>query len=114
MNICTFCKIISGDLPGKIVYQDGETTAFRDIHPVAPTHILIVPNKHIESINDISSRDEGLVGHLLLVARDLAAKEGIANSGYRLIINTGRNANQTIFHLHLHLIGGQPVRYPMG
>lgn len=114
MNICTFCKIISGDLPGKIVYQDGETTAFRDIHPVAPTHILIVPNKHIESIKDISSRDEGLVGHLLLVARDLAAKEGIANSGYRLIINTGRNANQTIFHLHLHLIGGQPVRYPMG
>ena len=114
MNICTFCKIISGDLPGKIVYQDGETTAFRDIHPVAPTHILIVPNKHIESINDISSQDEGLVGHLLLVARELAAKEGIANSGYRLIINTGRNANQTIFHLHLHLIGGQPVRYPMG
>ena len=112
--ICTFCKIISGDLPGKIVYQDGETTAFRDIHPVAPTHILIVPNKHIESINDISSQDEGLVGHLLLVARELAAKEGIANSGYRLIINTGRNANQTIFHLHLHLIGGQPVRYPMG
>ena len=114
MNICTFCKIISGDLPGKIVYQDAETTAFRDIHPVAPTHILIVPNKHIESINDISSQDEGLVGHLLLVARELAAKEGIANSGYRLIINTGRNANQTIFHLHLHLIGGQPVRYPMG
>ena len=114
MNKCTFCKIISGDLPGKIVYQDGEATAFRDIHPVGPTHILIIPNKHIESINDISSREEELVGHLLPVARELAAKEGIANSGYRLIINTGRNANQTIFHLHLHLIGGQPVRHPMG
>jgi len=114
MNKCTFCRIISGELTGQIVYQDGETTAFRDIHPVAPTHILVVPNKHIESINKISPGDEGLVGHLIFVARQLASKEGIANSGYRLIINTGRDANQTIFHLHLHLIGGQPVRYPMG
>lgn len=111
---CTFCKIISGELPGQIVYQDRETTAFRDVHPVAPTHILVVPNKHIESINKISPGDEKLVGHLFSVARELASKEGIANSGYRLIINTGRDANQTIFHLHLHLIGGQPLRYPMG
>lgn len=114
MNKCTFCKIISGELPGQIIYQDGETTAFRDIHPVAPTHILVVPNKHIESINKISPRDEKLVGHLFFVASELALNEGIANSGYRLIINTGRDANQTIYHLHLHLIGGQPVRYPMG
>jgi len=114
MNKCTFCKIISGELPGQIIYQDGETTAFRDIHPVAPTHILVVPNKHIESINKISPGDEKLVGHLFFVASQLALNEGIANSGYRLIINTGRDANQTIYHLHLHLIGGQPVRYPMG
>jgi histidine triad (HIT) family protein len=114
MNKCTFCRIIAGELPGRIVYQDRETTAFRDINPVAPTHILIVPNKHIDSINKISSRDERLVGHLLTVAGELAAQEGVAETGYRLIINTGRDANQTIFHLHLHLIGGQPVRYPMG
>jgi histidine triad (HIT) family protein len=114
MNRCTFCKIISGELPGRIEYQDEKTTAFQDIHPVAPTHILVVPNKHIESINEISLQDEELVGHLFTVARELAASEGIANSGYRLIINTGRDANQTIFHLHMHLIGGQPVRYPMG
>ena len=114
MNKCPFCKIISGELPGRVVFQDDEITAFHDIHPVAPIHILIVPNKHIESINNISSRDEGLVGRLFTVARELAVKESITNSGYRLIINTGRDANQTIFHLHLHLIGGQPVRYPMG
>ena len=96
------------------MYKDQQTTAFRDIHPVAPSHILIVPNKHISSINEMDLTDEILIGHLFTVARQIAEQEGIQKSGYRLIINTGPDACQTIFHLHLHLIGGQPVRYPMG
>ena len=114
MENCTFCGIVSAKKPGKIVYRDDQATAFHDIHPAAPTHILIVPNKHIASVNDISPADEGLIGHLFTVARQLAREQGIHHSGYRLIINTGRDANQTIFHLHMHLIGGQPARYPMG
>lgn len=111
---CTFCRIINGKLSSKIVYQDTDVTAFRDIHPVAPTHILIVPNSHIPSVNDIKPADEELVGHLISIARNLAIQEGIERSGYRLIVNTGAHANQTIHHLHVHLIGGQPVRHPMG
>lgn len=114
MNQCSFCQIIAETRPGRIVYQDAQATAFRDIHPVAPTHILIVPNKHISSINEVIQADESLMGHLFIIARQLAEREGIEKSGYRLIINTGPDACQTIFHVHLHLIGGQPVRYPMG
>ena len=114
MSECTFCKIIAGKSSGTIVYRDEQTTAFHDIHPVAPTHLLIVPNKHIDSINAIEPAEEVLLGHLFTVARKLAKTEGIEKSGYRLIINTGPDACQTVFHVHLHLIGGQPVRYPMG
>jgi len=89
-------------------------TVFRDIHPVAPVHLLIVPNKHIESMNELTMEDEILVGHMLLVARQLAKQEGVADSGYRLIINTGYDGGQVIYHLHLHLIGGRHMRYPMG
>ena len=84
-------------------------TAFRDIHPAAPTHILIVPNREIPTVNDLADEDEALAGHMLLVARDLAKKEGIAESGYRLIVNCNRDGNQEVFHLHLHLIGGRPL-----
>ncbi|MBN2549562.1 MAG: histidine triad nucleotide-binding protein [Anaerolineales bacterium] len=111
---CIFCKIITGQSPSQMVFQDEQVSAFRDIHPVAPTHILIVPNKHIASINDLTPADEPLVGHLFTVARQLAVQEGIEKTGYRLIINTGSHAGQMVFHLHLHLIGGQRVRYPMG
>ena len=113
-NNCTFCQIITGRQTGEIVYQDKQTTAFQDIHPVAPVHILIVPNKHISSVNDLELGDENLMGHLFTVARKIAEQEGIQKSGYRLIINTGPDACQAIYHIHLHLIGGQPVRYPMG
>jgi histidine triad (HIT) family protein len=111
---CTFCQIIAGEKPSQTVYKDEIVTAFQDIHPVAPTHILIVPNKHVTSINDLTCSDATLIGHLFMVASQLAKGEGIEKSGYRLIINTGPHANQTIYHLHLHLIGGQPMRYPMG
>lgn len=111
---CIFCRIIAGQAPGEILYRDEQTTAFQDIHPVAPVHILIVPNRHIASVNDLTSEDETLVGHLVGVAKELAGQAGIAGRGYRLILNTGPNAGQAVFHLHLHLIGGQRMRFPMG
>lgn len=114
MSDCIFCKIVKNEAPSKIVYRDEQVTAFRDVHPVAPTHILIVPNRHIESVSGLTTDDESLAGHLLKVAGQLAAQEGIAETGYRIITNTGANGGQTMFHLHLHLIGGRPMKYPMG
>ena len=104
-----FSKIVAGEHPADVVYRDDRVTAFRDIHPAAPTHILIVPNREIPTVNDLADEDEALAGHMLLVARGLAKKEGIAESGYRLIINCNRDGNQEVFHLHLHLIGGRPL-----
>jgi histidine triad (HIT) family protein len=114
MTDCIFCKIISGEIPSTNVYRDDQVTAFRDINPAAPTHILIVPNKHIDSVNMMIADDEPLIGHLFFVAKDLAAKEGISEGGYRLIANTGAGAGQTVFHIHLHLLGGGPMKHPMG
>lgn len=114
IDICIFCKIISGEIPGTIVHRDKQATAFRDINPVAPTHILIVPNRHIESVSALDETDEQLMGHLFTVARQLAEKEGIDQGGYRLISNTGSDGGQTVFHLHVHLIGGHRMKHPMG
>ena len=111
---CIFCKIVSGEVKSAVVYRDDQVTAFRDINPVAPTHILIVPNRQIESVNTLKSEDEPLIGHLFSVASQLANEEGISKGGYRLITNTGVDGGQTVLHLHLHLIGGQRMRYPMG
>jgi histidine triad (HIT) family protein len=111
---CTFCKIVANRAPSQKVYSDELVTAFRDINPVAPNHILIIPNKHIASMNDLTAEDEGLIGHMISLAPRIAAQEGINESGYRLIINTGPHGGQVIYHLHLHLIGGQRMRYPMG
>ena len=114
MSDCIFCKIIIGDIPSTNVFRDEQVTAFRDLNPAAPTHILLVPNKHIDSINMLSSDDEKLIGHLFTTAKQLAAQEGIAEGGYRLIINTNAHAGQTVFHIHLHLLGGAPMKHPMG
>jgi histidine triad (HIT) family protein len=103
---CVFCKIVSKEAKATIVYRDEQVTAFRDIHPIARIHILIVPNKHIESVNALEVEDEQLIGHLFTVARQLAKQEGIDKGGYRLITNTGIEAGQTVFHIHVHLIGG--------
>ncbi|MGE5463823.1 MAG: histidine triad nucleotide-binding protein [Syntrophothermus sp.] len=111
---CIFCKIVSNEAKATIVYRDDQVTAFRDLHPVAPTHILIVPNRHIESVGALEPEDEQVVGHIFSVARKLAEEEGISQGGYRLITNTGPHGGQTVFHLHVHLIGGQRMRYPMG
>ena len=104
-----FEKIVARELPADIVFQDDRVTAFRDIHPRAPVHILIVPNKLIETANDIVDEDESLIGHLFTVARDLARQEGIAANGYRLIINCNEHGGQELYHLHLHLVGGAPL-----
>ena len=114
MHDCLFCKIVKGDIPSTIVYRDDQVTAFRDINPAAPTHILIVPNKHIDSVNVLTAGDEPLIGHLFTTAKHLAAQEKIEQGGYRLIMNTNADAGQTVFHIHLHLLGGAPLKYPMG
>jgi histidine triad (HIT) family protein len=104
-----FSKIIAGEMPADIVYQDDLVTAFRDINPQAPTHILIVPNKELATVNDITEADEAVAGRMLHVAKKLAAQEGIAEDGFRLIINCNRHGGQDVYHLHLHLIGGRPL-----
>ena len=111
---CAFCKIVTGEAKANIVYRDDLVTAFRDIRPVGPTHILIVPNRHIESLNQAEAADESLLGHIFLVARKIAEMENIQQGGYRLIVNTGPDAGQTVFHLHMHLIGGRRLKYPIG
>lgn len=109
MTDCIFCKIIEGGIPSASVYRDEGAYAFRDIQPAAPTHILIVPTRHIDSINAMSPADESAIGHLFTVARQIAAQEGLAEKGYRLVINTNADAGQTVFHIHLHLLGGRQL-----
>jgi histidine triad (HIT) family protein len=104
-----FEKIIAGDIPATVVYRDSRVIAFLDIRPAAPVHILIVPNKVIPTANDIANEDESLIGHMVIVARDLAREKGIAENGYRLIINCNAHGGQEVYHLHLHLIGGRPL-----
>lgn len=104
-----FAKIINGEIPGDIVYQDEDVTAFRDINPQAPIHILIVPNKVIPTVNDLTEADQMVAGKLLLVAKKLAVEAGIAENGYRLLINCNAHGGQEVFHLHMHLIGGRPL-----
>ena len=104
-----FSKIIGRESPAEILYQDDKVTAFRDINPAAPVHILIVPNREIATVNDLQEEDESLAGRMLLVAAKLAAEEGIAEDGYRLIINCNQHGGQVIYHLHLHLIGGRAL-----
>jgi histidine triad (HIT) family protein len=108
---CLFCKIAAGELPSEIVYQDDDVVAFRDINPIAPIHLLVIPRKHIPSILDLSEADIPLLGRITRVANQLAREQGIADSGYRLIINCGKEAGQTVPHLHMHLLGGRPLTW---
>ena len=104
-----FEKIIAGDLPATVVYRDDRVIAFLDIRPAAPVHILIVPHKPIPTADDIADEDESLIGHMVIVARDIARSQGIAKSGYRLIVNCNADGGQEVYHLHLHLLGGRPL-----
>ncbi|MDZ7261590.1 MAG: histidine triad nucleotide-binding protein [candidate division KSB1 bacterium] len=111
---CVFCNIVSGKLSSDVLYQGEDIIAFRDINPQAPSHILIIPKKHIPTVNDLQPTDAELLGKMILVARDLAQQEGIAERGFRLIINCNRESGQAVYHLHLHLIGGRRMRWPPG
>jgi len=109
---CLFCKIVRKEIPAKLVDEGTDYVAFRDIDPKAPVHILVVPREHVSSLNELT--DAALVGRLTLAAADIARREGIAESGYRTVINTNRGAGQTVFHLHLHLLGGRSLGWPPG
>lgn len=106
---CIFCRIVRGEIPGDMVFENDTVVAFRDIQPAAPTHILIVPREHIESVNDLSDDDGSIVGDLLLAARTIAQYEKVADKGYRVVTNTGQWGGQTVSHLHFHLLGGRQL-----
>jgi len=112
MSDCLFCKMVAGEIKPDIVYQDETVLAFRDINPQAPVHILIIPKKHVETLNDLDDSD--LAGHLLKTAVSLAKQEGLAEDGYRTVFNCNKNGGQEVFHLHLHLLGGRQMSWPPG
>ena len=114
MSDCLFCKIVAGDIPADVIHETDSTLAFRDINPQAPTHVLIVPRRHIARINDIATDDRELVGSLFTTAKEIAVAEGLADDGYRVVMNCNEAAGQSVFHLHLHLLGGRPLSWPPG
>jgi histidine triad (HIT) family protein len=111
---CLFCGIIEGRVKGNIVYQDESIVAFRDIRPQAPVHILIVPREHVATILELEARDQAVIGHIFLVAAKLARDQSIAENGFRMVVNSGADAGQTVFHLHFHLLGGRHFSWPPG
>jgi histidine triad (HIT) family protein len=111
---CIFCQIAAREKPGKILYEDGLCVAFDDINPKAPVHFLVIPRKHVASLNENAQEDETLLGHLLIVAARLAQEKGIDGTGFRTVINTNAEAGQTVFHLHVHVLGGRILRWPPG
>ena len=114
MTDCLFCKIIQGDIPGDIVYQDDDVLAFNDLNPQAPTHILIIPKKHIATTNDAQDEDAAVLGKLMLTAKKIAEDKGFADDGYRMVTNCNELAGQTVFHIHLHLLAGRAMHWPPG
>ncbi|MFH1239313.1 MAG: histidine triad nucleotide-binding protein [bacterium] len=114
MKDCLFCKIIKKDIPSAIVFEDDEVTAFRDISPQAPVHILIVPKQHIATLMDLTEKDKDIIGHIFLVARQLAEKEGVGEKGFRVVANCNAAAGQAVFHVHFHLLGGRRLQWPPG
>ncbi|MDH3586612.1 MAG: histidine triad nucleotide-binding protein [Gammaproteobacteria bacterium] len=111
---CLFCKIVNGDLGADIVYENESLIAFRDINPIAPTHILLIPRRHVATMNDLQDGDASLVGELFLTAARIAANEGLAEDGYRVVMNCNEAAGQSVFHIHLHLMGGRAMTWPPG
>jgi histidine triad (HIT) family protein len=111
---CIFCRVVAGDVHADIVFQDDRCLAFRDINPQAPVHVLLIPREHIESLDDAGRGDEAVLGHMLRIAARIANEQGLAESGYRTVINTGAGVGQSVFHLHLHVLGGRPMSWPPG
>ena len=113
MADCLFCKIVKREIPASIVYEDDRVLAFNDTNPQGPTHVLVIPKRHIATLNELSDTDDALVGELVRRAAAIAKERGLSN-GFRTVFNTNREAGQTVFHVHLHLIGGRPMRWPPG
>jgi len=107
-----FDKIIAGEIPSDVVYEDDRALAFRDINPCAPTHVLVIPKRRIATVNDVTPEDEADLGHLFVVAREVAAREGIADDGYRLVVNCNEHGGQSVFHIHVHVLGGHAMGWP--
>lgn len=114
MSDCLFCKILDGEIPVDVVYQSDTALAFRDINPQAPTHVLIIPRQHLTTVNDIEKQHEAIVGSLFIAAKEIASQEGLAEDGYRVVMNCNEAAGQTVFHIHLHLLGGRTMNWPPG
>ena len=114
MSDCLFCKIAEKKIPSKIVHEDDRAVAFEDVNPQAPVHVLVIPRKHVASVSELQVADAGLLGHLMLTGAAVAKQKGIAEGGYRLVMNTGVNGGQSVFHLHLHVLGGRPMHWPPG
>lgn len=114
MTDCIFCKIAEKKIPSKIVHEDDKVVAFDDVNPQAPTHVLVIPRKHVASIAELNEADSGLLAHLMMTGNKIAKQKGIAEGGYRIVVNTGRNGGQTVLHLHLHVLGGRAMHWPPG
>jgi len=114
MTNCLFCKLVAGDIPPDTVYEDDDVLVFRDVNPQAPLHVLAVPKQHIATINDLDAEHAGLVGKLYLAAQKVAQQEGVAEAGYRTVMNCNAQAGQTVFHIHLHILGGREMGWPPG
>jgi len=111
---CLFCKILSGDIPADIIYESDSAIAFRDVNPQAPTHVLVIPRKHVATINDLDEDDQQMVGSLYLAAKEVAHAAGISEEGYRAVMNSNEGAGQSVFHIHLHVLGGRALGWPPG
>ena len=114
MSDCLFCKMVTGEIKPDVVYEDDAVLAFRDLNPQAPTHVLVIPKQHVATTNDLDAGNAELVGKLYLAAKQVAADAGISDSGYRTVMNCNAGAGQSVYHLHLHLLGGRPMRWPPG
>ena len=114
MTDCLFCKIREGDIPADVVYQDDDVMAFNDVNPQAPHHVLIIPKKHISTLNDIEDGDATVLGKLFSAAKTIAAERGVSDDGYRTVVNCNERAGQTVFHIHMHLLAGRNMTWPPG
>jgi histidine triad (HIT) family protein len=114
MSGCLFCKIVNKEIPAQVVHENDHVVAFRDLHPAAPTHVLVIPKKHIVGLHDAKPEDAAMLGELMLAARDVAEKLGLDAKGYRTVINNGPDAGQSVFHLHVHVLGGRTLAWPPG
>ena len=114
MSNCLFCKIVNREIPAAVVYEDDRVLAFNDLNPQAPSHVLVIPKRHVTSLNDLGPDDDALIGEVVRRAAAIASDRGLATGGFRTVFNTGRDGGQTVFHIHLHLLGGRPMTWPPG